>query len=284
MRVIRTQYYLNRPKALLSDLDAIETVDKSAVRSEGLLGWRIRAQGLLNNFDEALKLVEKYRQRYPNNLFPTFQQIYLLGRLGRVDASVAVWAEAERLPGAGTRYGALLRNGSLAFLRGRIPPAELRKLAEEVLRWGDSRPARDWSAETFSPLRRSRVTALKMLERYEDVKKELERTPLAARTQAFENWNLWWSEWGVNAVQRGDQVEARATLQWLNEREPKFQFGKWHYARAKIHATLGERTEALRALREAIAQSYPLAGEAQTAEFDALRDDPEFKALIEPNG
>jgi tetratricopeptide (TPR) repeat protein len=117
-----------------------------------------------------------------------------------------------------------------------------------------------------------------------DVKKELERTPLAARTQAFENWNLWWSEWGVNAVQRGDQVEARATLQWLNEREPKFQFGKWHYARAKIHATLGERSEALRALREAIAQSYPLAGEAQTAEFDALRDDPEFKALIEPNG
>jgi tetratricopeptide (TPR) repeat protein len=128
------------------------------------------------------------------------------------------------------------------------------------------------------------VKALSLLGRHDDVKAELERTPQAARTHAFESWELWWEEWGVNAAHRGDQAEARATLRWLNERDPKYQFGRWHYARARIHAALGERTEALRALREAIAQSYPLVGDANVPEFDAFSDDPELKVLIELKG
>jgi tetratricopeptide (TPR) repeat protein len=287
IRIVQPLFNLNRPKALLSELDSIEAVDKSAASSTVILSLRIRTLGLLGSYGEALKLVERFREQNPNDLYSTFLQIYLLGRLGRVEASVAVWAEGERLANEGTtstRWGSFLRSGSLGFLRGQIPDAELQKLADEVLRWGSSRPERDWSAATFSPLRRSRVAALKLLGRFDDVKAELERTPLAARTVAFENWEEWWSEWGCNAVRRGDLAEARATLRWLNERDPKHQFGKWHFARAKIHAALGERTEALRALREAIAQSYPLVGESLPAEFDALREDAEFKALTESKG
>jgi class 3 adenylate cyclase/tetratricopeptide (TPR) repeat protein len=284
IRVAAPLFSLNRPKALLKQLDAFEAVDKSAASSAALCALRIRAHGQLGNYEEALKLVERFREQFPDDLLSTFFQVFLLGRLGQVEASVAVWAVGERVANVGTtatRWGAFLRNGSLNFLRGHVPDAELKKLAEEVLRWCDARPERDRSAATFSPLRRARVTALKVLGRYDEVKTELERTPPAARRQPFDDWDLWWQEWGRNAVQRGDLPEARATLRWLNEQEPKYQFGKWHYVRAQIHAALGERAEALRALREAIAQSYPVVGEAMPAEFDALRDDPEYKALTE---
>ena len=97
---------------------------------------------------------------------------------------------------------------------------------------------------------------------------------------------------GAPAPARRDDTEgAGAALTWLRAVDPKYRFGSPVFLQAQIMAVLGQRSDALRPLREAKApfaaqgaDVNPLVEVLRNPDFESRADDPDFRAVCAPKG
>lgn len=86
---------------------------------------------------------------------------------------------------------------------------------------------------------------------------------------------------GVYLHNRGEFAEALKALRQAAEMQPKNEHAL--YCIAATSARAGDAAGALRSLRAAIAQSPAVRAQARSdSDFDALREDEEFQALLRP--
>ncbi len=89
---------------------------------------------------------------------------------------------------------------------------------------------------------------------------------------------------GVIAARRGDKEEALEISSLLENIDRPYIFGSHTYWRARIAAILGERENAVKLFREALAQGETYPHLHPVIDFEPLQDYPPFKELIKPKG
>jgi tetratricopeptide (TPR) repeat protein len=90
---------------------------------------------------------------------------------------------------------------------------------------------------------------------------------------------------GVLAARRGDGAAARRLVQALAAERGPYLFGRPAVWRARIHALLGERDQAVALLREGLSQGFHFNPRFHPdVALDVLRDYPPFRELTRPKG
>jgi len=90
---------------------------------------------------------------------------------------------------------------------------------------------------------------------------------------------------GVIAARRGDGAAARRLAQALAAERGPYLFGRPAVWRARIHALLGERDQAVALLREGLSQGFHFNPRFHPdVALDVLRDYPPFRELTRPKG
>jgi len=124
-------------------------------------------------------------------------------------------------------------------------------------------PAHDWLADTL-------LFAKKYDQAIVQYRKALDESG---------NASYFLSGLGMAYAMKGDAEQARKVLAELNQRAKRTYVSP--YELAGIYAGLGDKEHALRTLDEALRErSSELVYLAGAAEFDSLRDDPRFKAMV----
>ena len=112
--------------------------------------------------------------------------------------------------------------------------------------------------------------------------------PPEPASRRLEEYPDWWgvrAVLGVSAARTGDRTRALAASRQLAAVDKPFLFGGPSIGRASIAAQLGERDEALRLLRQAVNEGFwDWRGLHQNADFDPLRNEPEFQEILRPKG
>ena len=89
---------------------------------------------------------------------------------------------------------------------------------------------------------------------------------------------------GGIAVRRGDKEKALNISSLLEDIDRPYIFGLHTFWRARIASLLGERENAVKLLREALAQGRSYTQLHPVIDFEPLQDYPPFKELIKPKG
>jgi hypothetical protein len=89
---------------------------------------------------------------------------------------------------------------------------------------------------------------------------------------------------GVLAARRGDKQEALRISSLLENIDRPYLFGVHTFWRARIASLLGDKENAVRLIREALAQGRSYTVFHPMMDFEPLQDYPPFKELIKPKG
>ena len=89
---------------------------------------------------------------------------------------------------------------------------------------------------------------------------------------------------GMIAAKLGEQEHARLISDRLAAIRRPYLFGRHTYFRACIHALLGEKSEAMKLIRESLAQGIDYTQFHADMKIQPLQDYDEFRDLIRPKG
>lgn len=293
------EMFLNRPS------DAIEVFSEvpypsdpdPAPASEWRYWWLARAHHLLGDYSEELQLVHRTLSYFPSSRMMRVRKgaaLAALGRLNEVEALKGELTLIQRDPMLKMRVFEELA----AELRAHDLRDASRAMAQHALEYFDMRPA-----ATQRELRFERADALILAERWAEAKN-------AADTLLLDPWRdpegrmveegqramggFWWGDRGrvvalgrvgTLAARLGQSEEALQIDRRLGTFDSSCPAGNRTYQRACIAAQLGDRDEAIRLLKEAIAQGYwGFWGMHADIHLEPLWDDPRFLELIRPKG
>jgi len=149
------------------------------------------------------------------------------------------------------------------------------KVIERAYKWLESRPEESESRSHRNAL----VSALYIAERWEEAHSIVE-----ALHKEFPDGIVYLGYLGSLAARRGDKEEAHRISILLENMDRPYIFNAHTFWRARIASLLGDKENAVRLLREALALGVYYTALHPMMDFEPLQDYPPFQELIKPKG
>jgi tetratricopeptide (TPR) repeat protein/TolB-like protein len=272
---------LNRPREGLRYLGDLTTIDWGALgasaKSANLVNVAAAAHHLLGEHEAELEVVQYGLSVYPDWLGLREAQVAALSALGRVSDVEEVVTEALHAPGE------------------RVTPHDIVVAACEELRaHGHARDAQRIAGQAADRYREpspqetesvddtlDQVEYLSLAGRWDEARVLVRRTyeahPDNLRAKVY---------WGIAAARAGDREDALAIGRSLAERGHVPFFFRWVplWPRADIAAQLGDKDDAIEALRAALGSGSPYYDLHVDPELEPLHGYPPFEELLKPQG
>jgi serine/threonine protein kinase len=262
----------NRPNesiAILSEFDI----------SEFYYQWRtlMEALHMVGDYSAELTQARRAREAYPDRLMMLAAELRALAALGRLDDVDHGISESVLLPPEGPLIAGAVMGEVAAELRAHGYHEASLGVAEQALRWFQSRPSEE------AALFRTRVGlahANYLAERWDEAHAAFRELAAEAPEDVMLQGYL-----GVLAARQGDREEALRIGSQLERITGPYEFGLDIYLRATIAAQLGDLDRAMLLLREAHARGRPFSVFLhREMDLEPLRDYPPFQEFIEPKG
>jgi Flp pilus assembly protein TadD len=255
-------------------VDALERLDWRKPHISGYYHDLTVALHKLGRYDRELEVAELYRVRHSGSLIPVEDQVRALSALGRVDA-------VRRVVAASIAMTSIEQSATSSTV--------MLMACRELVAHGHREVARGIAHDLIEWLRRREPTAdneLTMIRALIATEEFAAALPMAKRLLAeHPDEPRYLTSAGVIAAALGDSAEARhlsAVLQGMQQpRGPADPF----YGQAAIDARLGDRTNAVRLLRESVRRgNYGVLIEDSDPFFLSLRGYQPFEELVRPKG
>ncbi len=279
--VIKTASYANRRRLALETFEHYQWEPVQTPNQVKIMSFHAAdAHHLLGQYEEELAVLRQLWALQPRFFGTTWfrePEARALVALGRIDEMDEVIAEAMTEPSYGPeRYGAMMI-GVAAELRAHGHREESRVMAERAINWFDRA---ELSPELSASVIERMITALTLLNRNTEAHGMAEQL-FASDPERWRSWALF----GIEAARRGDRDVALEMSQRLADVTEPFTMGRPSYFRASIAAQLGDRTEAIRLLQQAMTRGFKEWGHLHVdINFDPVRSDPEFQEILRPKG
>jgi serine/threonine protein kinase/tetratricopeptide (TPR) repeat protein len=265
---------INRPK------EAVEISKNLDFENERVRRW----VGVWSNWTTALHMLEKHKQElkearrgrryHPESLDALWYEMRALAALGRIKEINKLIDESLTLPPQQGNPFWHMFNAARELRVHRYKKASL-QLIERMFRWLESRPEESESRSHRYGL----AVVLNMAEQWEEAQEIFE----ALHKEFPDDFSfLGWL--GVLAARRGDKQEALRISSLLEKMDRPYLFGQHTFWRARIASLLGEKENAVRLIREALAQGLSYAALHPVMDFEPLQEYPPFQELIKPKG
>lgn len=266
---------INRPK------EAVEFLKKMDLESSWAGGWvpmwgyLTTAHHMLGNHRQELKEARNGRKQYPESLRALGYEMRALTALGRIKEINKLIDESLTLPPQTGSPGLIMMNAGRELRAHGYRQASLQVL-ERAVKWFESRPKEE------SETRSHRYGLARVL--YEAEKWEEAQDIFEALHKEFSDYIYYLGYLGSLGARRGDKEEALRILNLLENIKRPYLFGSHTYWRARIASLLGEKENAIRLIREALAQGLTYTFLHPVMDLEPLGDYPPFKELIKPKG
>ncbi|UCC41573.1 MAG: tetratricopeptide repeat protein, partial [Candidatus Aminicenantes bacterium] len=266
---------INRPKEAVEILKKIDPERENIRRWVGFWGLWTTAHHMLGNHRQELKVARRGRKYHPERLEALGYELRALAALARIQEVNKLIDESLSLPPQQWSPSQCMLNAARELRARGYRQASLQVL-ERAFKWFESRTKEE--SETRS--HRVRLArALYTAERWEEAQDIFE-----ALHEEFPDEIDYLGWLGVVAARRGDKEEAVRISSLLENIDRLYIFGLHTYWRARIASLLGEKENAVRILREALAQGVYYSALHPSMDFEPLQDYPPFKELIKPKG
>jgi serine/threonine-protein kinase len=257
--------------------ESIRVLERLDPQRGGLRGWvpywetRAAAYHLVGEHGKELALARRARRLYPDSSVPLLLELRALAALGaRRELLALVGKTVAPAVGSDPAMEPVLLDAARE-LRAHGGPEAARELVELALR----APAAEASDSPRGADTR-RGAALYLAGRWDEASRVFERALAADPRDVHALGYL-----GTIAARRGDQPAARDYLRRLEQLDTPYLRGANTYWQADIAALLGDRSAALRLLRQAFQQGQAIAFKAHSdPDLELLRQDPEFARLV----
>jgi tetratricopeptide (TPR) repeat protein len=226
---------------------------------------------------------------YPDYSFARRQEAGALAALGRIDEVDRLLDEAFAVYDEFSLVDLLFVTGHELRAHGWREASV--QVGERWLAWLDAYEETNPSGNPDHPLwRTSRARALELTERWDEARVIWEG--LVAEEQEIDFFgklfslgtSFFMTRAALAAARDGDRERAVEVAGLLAEKKTgRYSYGAYALFRAQIAALLGDRDEAIRLLRQALAEGYPRLNWFHTSTaFESIRDDPEYVELFHP--
>ena len=279
---------LNRPREAISRFEALISPRNSrdslpADRRAELLATVSETRHVIGEYDKALADIRAARALRRSDLLYLGSELQTLAALGRLDEMNRLLPEVATAAGNGNMFGfagqVYVALGSELTAHGH--PAEGRAMQERAVAWFDQH---DGEAKSSANQATRRGLALMALGRYDEALPIL-RARLPIDTSDSRLHGL---VGRIYAIQ-GRKAELQTELAWLEARPAEKLVGAPTYERAAITANLGREhwDQAVALLQESLKQGQGNGIRRRLhwfTDWQAMKDYPPFKALLEPKG
>jgi tetratricopeptide (TPR) repeat protein len=262
---------LNRPQQTITLLNQIDQQSEHATRWKGYWGALAAAYHTLGQHDEELKVAQRARSLFPNDLVTLGYELRALAALGKIQDITQRLDECLSMPAPpSTDRGATMRTAALELrAHGFTEPS--RDALEKALTWYRTR-----TPNQLETLRFGLWQTLYLALQFEEARKTFEELMKESPDNIDYHGYL-----GVVAAHRNDRAEAMKVSSWLENLNRPYLYGEHLIWRAQIAALSGEQDRAVMFLREAFAQgaAYGITWH-RDPDLESLRDYAPFKELM----
>lgn len=260
-----------RPREAVEALTSTDPDDP--LWSEWSAYWSRLTQAYLylERYEEALEAARGYRERFPNNFVARQQEMAALMGLGRLEEIPSLLDEVEGMePNASYSPGSTFRSAAVSYMYfGHLDQG--RESAERAVSW--------YEAADPEGYRESMAIALYLAGRYQEALVIL-RALVDADPQSITSRG----RLGVLLALTGDTAGAEAEERWLEELDRPYLLGNNTYWRAAVLAHLDRKDEAVRVLRQALAEGVSYNGRPVDPWLMPLWGFQPFQQLVAPRG
>jgi protein kinase-like protein len=271
----------NRPQEALASMERVDP-DRGLFRGTYVYAWDMTtALHLLGEHRRELKEATAGRRRAPGQLGGLVTEVRALAALGRLDELSQRLDEAQQLGSqdSWTPGSAALLAG--AELRTHGYPEAARDAVTRAITWYERRRA-EVGREDDGGL--GLAQAYFEGGRLEDARRLLEGFVASPKAIGAMGRFAALGALGAIAAREGKRAEAVRFDSLLKTSPERFMLGPNTYQRARIHALLGERQDAVDLLHAAMLQGIDFASLHADLAFAALREYGPFRELLKPKG
>ncbi|MEP6495545.1 MAG: serine/threonine-protein kinase [bacterium] len=236
------------------------------------------ANHLLGEYKQELKAARTALALYPESARLRATELRALTALGQIDSVTAgVAALAVMAAASGVQSDAELLVQIALELDARGHHTEARETLLHALDANAALP--DNKRRAFSA-RYQRARTLYALGEYDAAEPLLMRLVADSANHLGANLTL-----GLVAARRGDHAEARRLMIRLRAIQRPYDNGATSYSLARMSAALGDFPDAMKLFKQSFLEGVKRNGDFHAEqEFAPLRNDPEFRQLIKPQG
>jgi len=262
---------LNRPQQTITLLNQIDQQGEMPTRWKHYWGVLAAAYHTLGQYDEELKVAQRARSLFPNDLVTLGYELRVLAAMGKIQDVAQRLDECLSIPAPpNTDRGSTMRDAALELRAHGFTEAS-RDVLERALRWYRTR-----TLDQIKTLRYGLGQTLYLARQFEEARKTFEKLVKESPDNIDYHGYL-----GVLAARLNDRAEAIKISGWLENLNRPYLYGEHLIWRARIAALLGEQDRAVMLLREAFAQgaAYGITWH-RDSDLESLRDYGSYKELM----
>jgi tetratricopeptide (TPR) repeat protein len=257
---------INRPKEAVEICKNLDLESERVSRWVHVWGYWTTAHHMLGNHKQELKVARRGRKYHPESLRALWYEMRALTALGRIKEVNKLIDESLTLPSQKEMPVQYMQSAALE-LRAHGNRQESFKMFDRAFEWLESRNKGPGAGGFY------------MAERWKEAQDRAE-----AAYKKLPNHIIVLGLLGALAARRGDKQEAHRFSNLLENINRPYLFGDHTLWRARIASLLGEKENAVRLLREALAQGLSYTALHPQMDFEPLQDYPPFQELIKPKG
>jgi serine/threonine protein kinase len=263
--------FLNHPRQTIALLNQIDQQSEMSTRWKPYWGVLAAAYHTLGQHDEELKVAQRARSLFPNDLVTLGYELCALSALGKIQHVAQRLDECLSIPAPpSTDRGATMRYAALELrAHGFTEPS--RDALEKALTWYRSR-----TPSQLKTLSYGFGQTLYLAGQLEEARKTFEKLVKESPDNIDYHGYL-----GVLAARLNDRAEAIKVSGWLENLNRPYLYGEHLIWRARIAALSGDQERAVMLLREAFAQgaAYGITWH-RDPDLESLRDYGSYKELM----
>jgi tetratricopeptide (TPR) repeat protein len=273
---------INRPKEAIAILKRCDPESGQGYCTRNARKWwgywwaLTTAHHMLGNHEQELKEARRGRKYHPEKFRTLVYELRALSALGQIKEVNKLIDESLTLPPQRRRSPGWVMRWTAQELRAHGYRQASLQVIEQAVKWFESRTKKESKSRTH---RDNLAQVLYEAERWEKAQDIYE-----ALHKKYPDRMKYLGQLGVIAVRRGDREEALRISSLLESINKPYIFGSQTYWRARIASILGERENAVKFLREALAQGRVYYDLHPVIDFEPLQDYQPFKELIKPKG
>jgi serine/threonine protein kinase len=263
--------YLNRPRQTINLLNQIDQQSEMPTKWKYYWGVLTAAYHILGQYDGELKVAQRARSLFPNDIVTLGYEFRALAALGKIQDVAQRLDECLSMPApSSTDRGETMRTAARELRAHGFTEAS-RVVLEKALTWSRSR-----TPDQLKTLRYGMGQTLYLAGQFDEARKIFEILVKESPDNIEYHGYL-----GVLAARRNDRNEALEVSSWLESLNRPYLYGAHLIWRARIAALLGEQDRAVMLLREAFAQgaAYGISWH-RDPDLESLRDYGPYKELM----
>jgi tetratricopeptide (TPR) repeat protein len=219
---------------------------------------------MLGNHEQELKEARRGRKYHPKKFRTLFYELRALSALGRIEEVNKLIDESLTLPPQRRRSPGWVMRRTAQELRAHGHRQASLQVIERAVKWFESRTEKESKSRTN---RDNLAQLLYEAERWEEAQDIYE-----ALNKKYPDRIEYLGRLGGIAARRGDKEEALRISSLLENIDRPYIFGSHTYWRVRIAAILGDKKNAVRLLREALAQGRSYRRLHPVIDFEPLQD------------